>query len=86
MKRDKINKEGKQMNKEMRKNIRGNAPTRKEVKELQKVLDKAEIEYLGIKKIIEELEAIYEIKLQAYEEARQKYYEATSKYLAAKNG
>jgi len=84
------------MKKEMRKNIReiakivlkreGNVPTRKEVKELQKVLDKAEIEYLGIKKIIEELEAIYEIKLQAYEEARQKYYEATNKYLAAKNG
>jgi len=65
---------------------KGNAPTRKEVKELQKVLDKAEIEYLGIKKIREEIEVIYEIKLQAYEEARQKYYEATSKYLAAKNG
>jgi len=65
---------------------KGNAPTRKEVKELQKVLDKAEIEYLAIKKIMEELEAIYEIKLKVYEEARQKYYEATSKYLAAKNG
>jgi len=84
------------MDEEMRKNIReiaktvlkreGNAPTRKEVKELQKVLDKAEIEYLGIKKIREEIEAIYEIKLQAYEEAKQEYYEAVGKYLAAKNG
>ena len=80
----------------MRKNIReiakivlkreGNAPTRKEVKELQKVLDKAEIEYLGIENIHRTIAALYEIKLQAYEKARQEYYEACSKYLAAKNG
>ena len=63
-----------------------NLITRKEEKELQKVLDKAEIEYLGIEKIKEEIDAIYEIKLKAYEEARQEYYEAVGRYLAAKNG